>query len=317
MNARLRRALALAALLLANLLLDVGLVHYVLQHAPALPGASAAFVHRAFPPICLVQVLLVASWLALGGGKWYWRLLAAIPPTICVALSEGMALAITPTAWAPREGTLIDHIFKRGAMYTCWFLAILLTVFAALLPLRRLGQLRLTREPLAEQPALPQFSAADVFVWLVPIGGVLAVVRLLLSFGKEEIGPNPQFLVLDPLRIAPLVAAAALAAFASRRRIAWLVLVGLTLLVAGGSAIAEYYRLTKFMPSMATMPASFLTLHKARMFWQPLEVLFSYFAAMLVGLLSCLALRALGWRLQGPAGKAHLDHGPLRNRYNA
>jgi hypothetical protein len=255
-------------------------------------------------------VLLLGCWLALGDGRWQWRLLTAIPLAICVAFSNGVALAISPAAWRFYiDGTVGNAIVSRGTMNCLWFFAILLAVFAALLPLRRLGQWRLTRQPLAEHPPLPQFTAADALLWLAPIGGVLAVVRLLLSFGREEIGPNPLLLILDPLRIAILVAAAVVAAFATRRRIlAWSALIVLMLLVAGGSAVAEYYRLGKFIPSMSAMPASYLTLHKSRMFWQPLEVVVSYFAAMLVALTNCVVLRALGWRLAGSSWKARVAH---------
>jgi hypothetical protein len=296
-----RFALPLTGLLFANLLLDIGLVCYGLQNA-GLPGVRALFLQRATFPVISTQVFLLGSWLALGAGKWYWRLLAAIPLTICIALSESVGLAIIPSAWRRYEGTLTDAIFKYGTIHSCWFLAVLLAMFAALLPLRRLGQWRLTRQPLAEHPSPRQFSAAHVLLWLAPIGGALAITRLLVSFGMEEIGLNPVLLILNHLGIASLAVAAILTAFATRnRRRALALLMIFTLLIASGFAIAERYRLLDLMRSLPTRVPSMI----ARLYWGPLEVLFSYFAAMLVALLNYLVLRALGWRLIRPAWQSN------------
>jgi hypothetical protein len=292
------RNLAVAGLLLANLILDIGLVWYGMHYQPALPAAN--FVRRLQFPLYVMQVLLVGCWLTLGEAKLYWRLLLAAIAAMSIASSPAWATLVGPKLPPGGSGPT-----ERFVLFSLLFFAILLAAVVILLPVRRVANWRLTFQPTAAEFVARQFRVAELMLWMIPIGGFLAIVRLYLLVGRQ-LGSDPtQFWMphVEILALAPLAFTVVVSALATRKhRQAAVLLACLTLLIASAFAAFEYFRLAKLMTqvSPSPLPARWIAAQNSRMFWQPLEYLITYITTMLVGLVNCLALRALGWRLSRP-----------------
>lgn len=291
--------IAVAALLTANLCLDIIFTRFGLYYG-SVPPASVVGKSQQF--IRVSQVLLLACWLALGTGPWLRRLVLAALVTVSIACTDRLTFAFAPGAWAlfgldRRE--ILDQLTTRTVMFACWLLIILLTALALLLPLRRMGQWRLTWDTVSFDDTPPQFSAGDLLLWLAPLCGVLGIAKILASF-REEIGPNPVFLFIDPVSLAPIVAMSAFAVLIPQRNAAAIVTAAVVaLLIAAGFALNERYRLAGLLQSVPpTSPRMrFLT---PRLFWQPIGEFGKYVLSMLVVVLNCLVLRVTGCQLRQP-----------------
>src|SRR5262245_61441941 len=79
------------------------------------------------------QVKILAMWLALGDGKWYWRLAIAVPTTMLLAQAIGWAEIAGGRRTAPGVNDAAD--WPRLVL-----LVALLVSFTALWPLRQFGK---------------------------------------------------------------------------------------------------------------------------------------------------------------------------------
>jgi len=88
--------------------------------------------------------------------------------------------------------------------------------------------------------------------------------------------------------------AGVLSAFATRNRLrASILALGFALLIGGSFAAVEAQRLAPLIQSMGPRFA-------ASVYWNPMGELASYLTPLIVGLVNCLILRHLGYRLIRP-----------------
>jgi len=202
-----RIAFGIVAQLLMNLLLVLGVVWYTEYTEGNRPGSN--WIGHALMGAVLGQIALVGSWLALGDGRWYWRMLIAMVLMMCLARSFGWA-----AEWGGNQENADDW-----ARIAFLFIFVLLATCVLVLPLRRMRQWRLTWQNGIESTLAPQFQISDILLWMVPIGGFLAVMRFMGSLVDDGLSS-----LLDSLlplaELAALTWCAMLAAFATRHRIA-------------------------------------------------------------------------------------------------
>jgi len=197
MNSRPRIAMALAALILGNLAIDAALVYFGADNIPA--GTPAArrpplqvgptFARTAQLGTFAAQAVLIGLWLALGDAKWYWRV-------------SGASLLLAALAGANWAGYSINLDLTRGGTPIFTVIAfriyLLLTVSLAVVlvaaPLRELRGWRLTWQSIGARPARRKLHIADILLWMVPFGALLAAVRFL-TFHSSEFGLYPGLFV--------------------------------------------------------------------------------------------------------------------------
>jgi hypothetical protein len=232
------------------------------------------------------QVMNLAAWLALGDGKWYWRLVMTAFATVLLAQTFSWAEIIA------QRGNLNDPAdWPRLVLLT-----VLLIGFTALWPLRQFAKWRLTWQPAAlTTPAALQFSTRDLLLWMVVIGGALGALRILDEVTSESASGLFRF-VFQLLGMVALIAAALATAFGRDiffRRLA--ILCALTLLISGASTGLVIWNRYSAMP--ANLPRQ-LRLDAALRISVPESL--SFLAATASALMNGIALRALGCTLIRP-----------------
>ena len=302
-----RIALTLAALAVANLVLDAALVYYGTENA--LAGSTA----RRRPPIqvgpqlarsaqlgtFVGQVVLIGFWLALGDAAWYWRVFGATLLTGAASASNcvGFAIGSLPLPGGSPIWTIFEFRF-------CVFLAVILSVFLVAAPFRELRGWRLTRRPAALLPVPRHLHIADLMLWMVPFGCLLAVVRLLASHGPE-LGPYPGRFVLRLIGVTVIAAVTMLNHFAPPMNRVSIISRFLPVLVLVGLLVAEIYWARDLMRLQRLGAAPLPPGPAAGFECGPIGIMMSYYAAItFVILLNSIVMRRLGCRLIGPRDKA-------------
>ncbi len=273
--------LCLLGLVLANLLIDFWLLSYRIWGLP-----TSGMFHRAIYAILYCQVLVLGFWLGFGNGKWYWRIVVAIPAAMSIGYSIGLAaLANTP---ADR-----DYDLFRSHVTAFTFVALLLVVFALLLPVRHILGWRLAWRRDGHWFRPRQFQIGDLLLLMVLIGGVLGIGRFLLTF-DSSIGSSLLRRSRDLPGLAAVTWLAIVAAFKQERRLpAAAALIGVSALIGIGYAMPEWIRFASIVG----------TAHPQTVRWNLLQVFcesMAFLSGGLVVLANCVALRALGYGLGRP-----------------
>jgi hypothetical protein len=309
MSRRLLIALAIAALVAANLLFDIGLVCAGMS-VRFVPARLINVLRHISLPIFVSQVLLLGFWLAVGDGKSYVRWLVAVASSAAIALTERWTPAFSHPLRRAQDATDTAAV---SLMLCLLFFEVLLAVYVLLFPLRQVGNWRLTWQPDRESRVVRQVRIFDLLLWMVPIGALLATLRVDLWLGKQLFSAHglAWWRYWQLAGLCPLVFASMLTAFATRRR--WLSLLGLvslTLLLATAFAIVERYRLEQHFRSMvaagARRPAAAVASH---VLWGSFGEWLAYCIATVVAYLNWTALRVLGCRLVRPGLQTNGPHG--------
>jgi len=227
---------ALIVLLLVNLTATAGLLWLIEE---GWPEPRATFLrnqlHQIGFGILLSQVILIGYWLGLGGGRWYLRLVAAIALTLSTAMAIHFGVALSPTA---RHSGSEDPWAILGFI----LIAMMLTVSFMGFVLRRTRGWRLTWHQSVNHSAIHQFQIADGLLWMVVIGGALAAMRFVVSIEEDM---RDQFLNISlmTVRMAAVVLAAMMTAFATTRRIRTVFLLVVFVTAIGVAfAVPDIYR---------------------------------------------------------------------------
>lgn len=122
------------------------------------------------------QVVLLGFWLALGETRLHWRLILTVSATLLVAQS---------VVWGSNDNQNMERAAYFGFVALA-FLTSLIAVFVLLIPLRRLLKCRLTWQQVVSGPATQQFHIGDLMLWMVPIGVLLAAVRLMATLDQTN-----------------------------------------------------------------------------------------------------------------------------------
>ena len=281
---RLLVAFGIALLVAVNLSLDIVLSWYIERR---LWGGD--WVARVTTGVLLCHTLLLGIWLGLSDNKWYWRLAATIPLTLCLAkaLSVGSALA--------HRGRIASGLDWQ--VVATLFIAIVLTVFVLLLPLRTLRNWRLSWR-LYSVPSATQFTLRDLLLWMIPVGCALIAVKFVASL-DESGGGGLIELTIYTAGIAAVVWTAMLAAFAGRQRmVALSYTVAFTLLIGGGYGIAAAFRYIQRMYSIynGKLPPTYVPETLKELLVGGLTIV----VPALLALANFAALRALGCKLIRP-----------------
>jgi hypothetical protein len=244
-----RKALALAAALVAgNLIASV----LLFVGADALGSDALA---TASTGALLAQLVLLGIWLALGDGRWYVRLLVAVPLDFVSSAGVALAQYLAGQLSKPED---------EWAMIGFMFLLIVLASCDAVLPLRRLRDWRFTGEPVVDEsapPRLGQVNIADYLLWMIPFGGLMAVIRFILSVQDNFASQLSQIFFYVAALLATVVAAM-LTVFSSRLRgwRKWLLLAALVVLVGLALAAPEIYGNLRQRNAFAGGPAALLVI---------------------------------------------------------
>jgi hypothetical protein len=239
----------------------------------------------------LAQLVLLGVWLALGDGRWYVRLLVVVP--LDFASSAGVALAqyLAGQLSEPED---------EWAMIGFFFLMIVLASCVAVLPLRRLRDWRFTCEPVVDEsapPRLGQVNIADYLLWMIPFGGLLAVIRFIMSV-QDNFARQLSQIFFYVAALLATVLAAMLTVFSSRlhgwRK--WLLLAALVLLVGLVLAMPETYRNFQQIRALGGGPVTLIDvlLNACRVGSRGVLMIIG---APLCATLNSLLLRRLGFRL--------------------
>jgi hypothetical protein len=284
---RLHVDVALAALLLANLLTDVGLLWLIEERF-----SRSAWLDQIPIGVILGQLMTLGLWLGLGDGRWYHRLVVVVPLTFGIAETIGIAELLTSRS---------HHDYDPGGpmMIAFIFLAMVLAVSLLGFVLRRTRGWRLTWQQITSSPVTSQFQVGDTLLWMIVLGGALAALRFLVTIDKDF--PS-QFLDIGlyGAKTTAVVLGAMLAAFTTRRRLSSLVLLSLFVVLIGAAfAVPDAWGNIQRMGTSATIPVTF---YRYAVAWgqQTLKHEEFVIAAAVSGLVNCLALRALGCKLVRP-----------------
>ncbi|HEY2415578.1 MAG TPA: hypothetical protein VGI40_25270 [Pirellulaceae bacterium] len=281
--------ISIAALVLANLTADVGLLWLsseILQHWSPLNEAAIGLL--------LGQVMLVGLWMGLGDGRWYVRGAIATALTISIARTLNIAAVLSP-----KESRNEDPAFWASVAFV--LIPMMLAAAICGLMLRRFRGWRLTFQAATIIIPTTQFQIADALLWTTLISAGLAAVRFLASINAFE----DQLPELTLLTVRSLLAAicASVAAFSTRRRIRTGLWLSLTVLLIGAAfAVPDVYASAKWVFGRWMTPVAF---------WQFIGPATSELmkneafvvAVALSTLANCLVLRALGCRLLRPGSR--------------
>jgi len=242
--------------------------------------------------ILLSQLTLAALWLGLGDGRWYVRLVVAIPLTFCLAKTIGIANQLSPKALSRGQP-------DPSAMIFFILLAMLLASSCFAFVLRRTRSWRLTWQQIGNVHATRQFQIGDALLWMIVVSGSLAALRFLVSIDNDF---PAQLLDISMYTVKTMmvVTGTMIVAFSTRRKIRGLVLITLVVLVIGALfAVPDAYENVQRMRG-GTPPTPFYRYVAA---WANQTKKHEAFviAAALGGLVNCLVLRALGCRLVRPS----------------
>jgi hypothetical protein len=273
--------LTLLALVVANLVVDVGLFGMY---------RSEGFVELlAFVAVgmAMSQILLLAVWLTCAQGSPWWRF--------------GVPLALTAMIGFVAAVGLIDLRMEPWAMvvFPVIFQFPLFVLAALLWPFCRMRGWRLTAGAAANETQPNQFRIGDLLAWMTIIGVLLALVRFL--FMSEGGAGRGIWLLLAFLVLpAPLLWFALLTSLSVwPKRSWWLVVQILALVLYSAIAFAVCARMlydalifTPGPPGSVLLPRS---LALTAMVFIGTPSLLS---------LNCFVLRMLGFRLIRPASRA-------------
>jgi hypothetical protein len=303
MKGHLKIALTLAALVVANLALDVVLVYY---GSTGVPTASAVrrppiqvgpmLARRAELGTFVCQVVLLGYWLALGDAKWYSRVITVTLLTAALGAANWAGYAMSPVP--PVGGSPIWNIV---AFRLCLLTSVSLAVVLIAWPLRELRAWRLTWEPESARPAARRhLHIADILLWMVPFGGLLAMVRFLAAHGLE-FGPYAGRFVLLFAGVTVIAAASGLCGFLHPLQRLTRRLNYLSLFVVIGLGIMEFYMMTTQLrvrpPGTPFLPTG----SPGTFGWGPTGMTTSYAVIMGLGRVNSQILRKLGCKLIGPS----------------
>jgi hypothetical protein len=278
--------IALVAVIIANLLVDVGLIWFMEERR--LPN----WLNEIAIGTLLSQVALLGLWLGLGDGRWYVRLVVALPLTMCTA--KAMGWATTLSAAARRQGSA-----DEWAMFAFILIAMMLATSLLALVLRRTRSWRLTWWQVARLPPTQQFQAGDVLLWMIPIAGSLAAIRFMMSI-DENFGDQLVEISLYTGRTAAIALVTMTTAFGTRRRLrSWLVLAMLVLIIGAVFAAPDAYSNIQRMRASANKSVPLARYATAAVNQMKTHEIFTI-AAAVAGLTNCLILRWLGCKLIRP-----------------
>jgi hypothetical protein len=182
-------------------------------------------------------------------------------------------------------------------------------VFLVAAPFRELRGWRLTWRPAIQLPAPRHLHIADLMLWMVPFGCLLAVVRLLTSHGPE-IGPYPGRFVLRLAGVTLIAAVTMLNDFVPPLHRVSLISRFLPLLVLVGLTIVEIYWARDLIRLMRLGAAPLPPASAAGFDWGQMGGMSYYVAVTFVVLLNSVLLRMLGYRLIGPDVEASVVLNP-------
>jgi hypothetical protein len=278
--------IALFGLVAVNLASDVGLMLLVEEKS------RGTAWHREAPiGLVLSQLTLLAMWLGLGDGRWYVRLVIAVPLTFALANALGIVKALSSAARR-------DYDPGNAMLIAFMFLGMLLAIACFGFVLRRTRSWRLTWKQVDSAPAMHQFQIGDALLWMMVLSGALAVVRFLNSIDADF----PVLTVaLYAVKTTAVVFGAMMVAFATRRKLLTTAVLTSAVLVTGAVfAVPDAYENVQRMRASAAVRS--VPMYRYVVAWgnQTLNHEAFVVAAGACAVANCLALRAMGCKFMRP-----------------